>query len=119
MKINFAQVPAADVDVFGDDNLFGPDESGNFYYNFVEFGTNAGGTDEVCIADGCNRIMPIAIDNIPELIAALGECYKIAKSLEAFERIQDYVNADTQAYVTDTSIDYEPIQNVASWPFQH
>lgn len=119
MKILFAQVPAHDVDTFGDANLFGPDEAGNFYYNFVEFGTNAGGTDEVCIADGCERIMPIAVDNIPELIAALGECYKIAKSLEAFERIQDYVNADTQAYVTDTSIDYEPIQNAASWPFQH
>jgi hypothetical protein len=119
MKINFAQVPAHDVDAFGDDNLFGPDESGNFYYNFVEFGTNPGGTEEVAIVDGCDRFMPIAVDSIPELIAALGECYKIAKALEASQRIQDYVTQDNQAYVTEDSIDYEPIQNSASWPFQY
>lgn len=119
MKINFAQVPAQDVDTFGDEGLFGPDESGNFYYNYVEFGTNAGGIEEVCITDGCDRIMPISIDNIPNLIAALNECYKIALDLRRVEQMQDYVNADTQAYVTEDSIDYEPIQNVASWPFQY
>lgn len=119
MKINFAQVPAYDVDAFGDDNLFGPDYSGDFYYNYVEFGTNAGGTDEVCIVDGCDRTMPIAVDNIPDLIAALSECYKIAQGLKSAERIQDYINADTQAYITEDSIDYEPLQNIASWPFQY
>lgn len=119
MKINFAQVTPADVDTFGEDGLFGPDQSGNFYYNYVEFGTNAGGTEEVTIADGCNRMMPLTIDSIPELIIALHECYKIAKALESSQRIQDYVSTDTQAYVTDDTIDYEPIQNVVSWPFNH
>ena len=117
MKINFAQVPAHDVDVFGDDNLFGPDESGNFYYNVLEFGTNAAGTEEVVIHDTCERIMPIAVDSIPELITALGECYKIALALKSAEVISDYVNADTKAYITDDGIQYEPIQSVASWPF--
>lgn len=119
MKINFAQVPAHDVDTFGDEGLFGPDDSGNFYYNYVEYGTNPGGTDEVCITDGCNRIMPIMIDNIPELIAALEECYKIAAALRGAERIQEYVNDDTQAYITDDEIKYEPISSAASWPFKY
>ena len=119
MKINFAQVPANDVDTFGDDNLFGPDESGNFYYNYVEFGTNAGGTDEVAIVDGCERLMPIAVDNIPDLIEALRECYKIAKGLQAAERVQDYVSTDTQVYITEDSIEYEPISSVTNWPFHN
>jgi hypothetical protein len=119
MKINFAQVTPQDVDTFGEEGLFGPDESGNFYYNYVEFGTNPGGIEEVAISDGCNRFMPIAVDSIPELISALDECYKIAKALESSQRIQDYVNTNTQAYVTDDTIDYEPIQNVASWPFKY
>ena len=117
MKINFAQVPANDVDTFGDDNLFGPDDDGNFYYNYIEFGTNPGGTDEVAIVDGCDRFMPVAVDSIPELIRALNECYNIAKALESAERIEDYVTSQAQAYVTNDCIQYEPIQNVASWPF--
>jgi hypothetical protein len=117
MKINFAQVPHTDIDMFGDDNLFGPDESGNFYYNYVEFGTNPGGADEVAIHDGCNRYMPIAVEHIPALIAALDECFKIAESLRNADKILDYVSSDSQAYVNDDTIDYEPIQNAASWPF--
>lgn len=118
MKINFAQVTPQDVDTFGEEGLFGPDEAGNFYYNYVEFGTNPGGTEEVAISDGCNRTIPLTIDSIPDLIAALRECYKIAKALESSQRIQDYVSADTQAYVSDDTIDYEPIPNAASWSFQ-
>ena len=117
MKINFAQVPHQDVDAFGDDNLFGPDDAGEFYYNYIEFGTNPGGTEEVAIVDGCDRFMPIAVDNIPELIMALNECYRIAKSLQAAERIHDYVNSDNQAYVTESQVEYEPISSAASWPF--
>ena len=118
MKFNFAQVPAEDVDTFGEEGLFGPDDAGNFYYNYVEFGTNAGGTEEVAIGDGCNRYMPIAIDSIPDLISSLHECYKIAKALESSQRIQDYVSTDNQAYVTDDTIDYESIPNAARWSFQ-
>lgn len=117
MKINFAQVPAQDVDVFGDDNLFGPDESGNYYYNYVEFGTNPGGTDEVAIVDGCDRFMPISVDSIPELIATLAELYKISQGLEAAKRIEHYATSDAQAYVTESHIEYEPVCNITCWPF--
>jgi threonine dehydrogenase-like Zn-dependent dehydrogenase len=115
MKINFAQVPAQDVDTFGDDNLFGPDESGNFYYNYLEFGTNPGGTEEVAIVDGCDRFMPISVDNIPELIAALAEVYKISQSLEAAQRIEQYATSNAQAYVTESHIEYESVRDTASW----
>lgn len=117
MKINFAQVPHQDIDTFGDDNLFGPDDTGNFYYNYVEFGTNPGGTEEVAITDGCNRYMPITVEHIPDLISALAECYAIAKSLKSAEKINDYVTSQAQAYVTPNNIEYEPLQSVASWPF--
>ena len=117
MKINFAQVPHHDVDTFGDDSLFGPDDAGNFYYNYVEFGTNPGGTDEVCIVDSCDRYMPIAVDSIPDLIAALDSAYNLAQALKNAELITDYVNSDAQAHVTDNHIEYEPISRVASWPW--
>lgn len=117
MKINFAQVPATDVDAFGDDELFGPDSGGQFYYNYLEFGTNPGGTDEVAIVDGCDRFMPIAVDNIPELIKALQECYTIAKTLEAAQSIEDYVNSDSEAFVTESNIEYEPLSETVNWPF--
>jgi len=119
MKINFAQVPAEDVDTFGDDGLFGPDEGGNFYYNYVEFGTNAGGMEEVAIADGCGRYMPIAVDNIPELIKALSECYAINANIQDTQRIQEFVEGDNEAYVDCNKILYstESVSDFTDWPF--
>ena len=99
MKINFAQVPHTDIDNFGDENLFGPDESGNFYYNYLEYGTNAGGTDEVAIVDGCDRYMPIAVDNIPELITALAEVLRISHEIKFAKEITTYVESEAQADV--------------------
>ncbi len=119
MKINFAQVPHEDIDMFGEDNLFGPDESGEFYYNFVEYGTNPGGTDEVAIVDGCNRYMPIAVDNIPDLIVALVECYKIHLEISAASRTQEFVESTSEAYVNSSKVKYEsePLSQTAGWPF--
>jgi hypothetical protein len=115
MKINFAQVPANDVDVFGDDNLFGPDSDGNFYYNYVEFGTNPGGTDEVAIHDGCGRYMPIAVDNIPELIAALTEIARISDTLNLARQLEMYAESDSEAYVENDQVrhDRESVQEIA------
>ena len=115
MKINFAQVPASDVDMFGDDNLFGPDASGNFYYNYVEFGTNPGGTDEVAITDGCGRYMPIAVDNIPDLIAALTEVARISGTLDTARQLEMYVESTSEAYVENDQVRHDPksVQEVA------
>jgi hypothetical protein len=108
MKINFAQVPANDVDMFGDDNLFGPDKSGNFYYNYLEFGTNPGGVDEVAITDGCGRYMPIAVDNIPDLIAALEEVARISGTIDTARQLKMYVESTSEAYVENDQVQHDP-----------
>ena len=108
MKINFAQVPAADVDMFGEDSLFGPDAQGNFYYNYVEFGTNPGGVDEVAIHDGCGRYMPIAVDNIPDLIAALTEIARMSDKLTLAKQLNSYAESDSEAYVENDQVCHDP-----------
>lgn len=108
MKINFAQVPHADVDMFGDEGLFGPDQSGNFYYNYVEFATNPGGLEEVAIYDGCGRYMPIAVDNIPDLIAALTEVTRLSDSITLANQLTSYVESDYEAYVENDKVRHDP-----------
>jgi hypothetical protein len=108
MKINFAQVPAQDVDMFGDDSLFGPDADGNFYYNYVEFGTNPGGVDEVAIVDGCGRYMPISVDNIPDLIAALTQVVRISDTLTLARQLEMYAESNSEAYVENDQVRHDP-----------
>jgi hypothetical protein len=108
MKINFAQVPHTDIDTFGDDNLFGPDQAGNFYYNYVEYGTNPGGTDEVAIHDGCERYMPLAIETIPELIAALEEILRISAEIKFAKEVTTYVESDAEANVDNYQVKHNP-----------
>lgn len=100
MKINFAQINPEYLSCLSEANMFGPDENGDFYYNYVEFGSNAAGTDEVVIADGCARYMPISVEHIPELIIALKECYKLHTKLEKAENLQELVESDAEARVT-------------------
>ena len=108
MKINFAQVPAQDVDTFGDDNLFGPDADGNFYYNYLEFGTNPGGIDEAAITDGCGRYMPLAVESIPELITALLEIVRISEKLTLSRQLESYVESTSEAYVENDQVRHNP-----------
>jgi len=99
MKINFARVSYEELDFFTESNMFGPDENGDFYYNYVEFGTNSGGTEEVVIVDGCARYMPIPVEHIPELIEALKACYKLHNKLQKAEALEELVESDTEAYI--------------------
>jgi hypothetical protein len=116
MKINFALVPDENLDFDGTEDLFGPDDYGNYFYNAVEFGTNPGGLDEVTIHDTCNRYMPISIESIPELVMALQECYRIAKHLKAAEEVQEAVLAeDTVGVVTDEGIEYKPFESASKY----
>lgn len=107
MKINFAPAANSDIDMFGDDNLFGPDENGVYYYNAVEFGTNPGGLDEVTIHDTCNRYMPITVDSIPGLIQALSEFYNLAQQLESSKVLKSVLTSNLQAYVVEDVIEYD------------
>lgn len=99
MKINFAQVPATDVDTFGDEGLFGPDFDGNFYYNYLEFGTNPGGTDEVSIVDGCTRYMPIAVEHIPNLVDALLTAYRMHLTQKSAQDELDFIKSDDELFI--------------------
>lgn len=122
MKINFAQVPEQDVDTFGDDNLLGPDESGNFYYNSLEYGTNPGGLEEVAIADTCGRSIPIAVDSIPELMMALADVYNFHLMLEQRDNLKDLVESDFNGYAVDKEVFYEhneSVSNSVNWPFSN
>lgn len=97
MKINFAKVPSTDIQYFDTDTLF---SDGNDYYYFtLEYGTNPGGLDEVAINDGCNRVMPIAIENIPDLITALTEVYTFAKEIEAGKEQLEWALSDATGSV--------------------
>ena len=117
MNINFAQADSADVDNFGDKCLFGPDESGNFYYHTVEFGTNPGGTDEVVIADGCGRSIPVCVEHIPDLVAALLEVQRINVTLTLGKQLTAYVESDAQANVDNYQIkhNYESVQEAVKF----
>lgn len=99
MKINFAQVPANDVDMFGDEGLFGPDDSGNFYYNYVEYGTNPGGMEEVAITDGCNRYMPISMEHVACLIDALLTAYRLHLTQKSAATELEMIESDHEMFI--------------------
>lgn len=107
MKINFAQVPHEDIDTFGESGLFGPNDSGDYFYNYVEYGTNNGGLDEVSIVDGCGRYMPISVEHISDLIVALEEIQSLSDTIKAGEALAYYAESNhDEAYVDNTSVKY-------------
>lgn len=97
MKIYFSEASLDDIDTFGDEGTFNViDNNGNsrYFYNGVEHGTNPGGIEEVTIFDGCNRIMPISVDSIPALIAALNECLANYNIIQEATQVRDAVEDD-------------------------
>jgi len=81
MKYFFGQVPAEDVNMFGDEGLF--EYNGDSYYNMVEFGTNPGGTDDLVIADSIGRLVPVSIEHIGTLIQVLEDIQETLSMIEA------------------------------------
>lgn len=106
MKINFAQVSPEELDYFGSDELFKSTDGTKYFYFTAEYGTNPGGMDEVAIHDGCNRYMPIAVDNIPDMIKALQELHSIAKEIELNDKIRDLVTSDIVASIDQNRVAY-------------
>lgn len=116
MKIYFSLVSSYDVDNFGDEGLLGPNEAGDFFYNEVEFGTNSGGLDEVAISDGCGRYIPICVDTIPELIAALSQIHSISAHITEAQKLIAIAESQTAGYVYEEYVhfDGESVQNTIS-----
>jgi hypothetical protein len=114
MKIYFNQVPDADVEFFGDSGIFGPNDADNFFYNYVEFGSNPGGIEEVMIADGCDRGVPLNMDAIPDLIQALDKAYELWVKINYGNTVQTIAeNSEVEMYVEDNEVTFnaESVQN--------
>ena len=90
MNIYFGAVKKSEVE--DEDGMYVAEDAPNhmFYYG-VEYGTNPGGTDEVLIFDGCDRSVPIDIENVPALIQALARYYKVYTGLSLAEKIKEQV----------------------------
>lgn len=117
MKIYFNQVPDTDVEFFGDSGIFGPNDADNFFYNYVEFGSNAAGFEEVVVADGCDRMVPINMDAVPDLVEALNKAYELWLQIKMSEKlVQIAENPDVEMYVEDNEITFssESVQNAVS-----
>jgi len=70
MKIYFGAESVTEV--MDSSGMLGcPGEPNKLYYYGVEFGSNVGGIDEVCIFDGCDRSIPIDIESVEPMIKAL------------------------------------------------
>jgi hypothetical protein len=96
MKIYFGN---ANDDTYMDDGLFEVNE--NRYYYGVEHGTGPGGLDEVRMFDGCKRYLPIHIEAIPELIAALQEVQKIGEAIKHAQEMTERAESHAKGYVTE------------------
>lgn len=96
MKIYFGKASDQDVNVFGTDGLL--EHNGDFYSGCVEFGSNPGGIEDVMIMDGCNRRLPISVDNLYEVCVILSEFSNLHGEITAAEELREYVeSADNEA----------------------
>lgn len=103
MKIYFGKADQHDVGLFGDEGTFSIDRNGEtfMFYQGVEHGTNPGGMDEVRIFDGCNRSIPISIEQVPELIEALTYCYNNYNTINQGSNLVTRIESDEEIFVTD------------------
>lgn len=107
MKIYFSQIPDHDIDSFGDDEVLGPNQHGDYFYNQVEFGTNAGGVDEVAISDTCGRYVPICVDSIPDLVRALLQCYNMKSIMDCGDNIKAIAESDVDGHVEYNEVEFD------------
>jgi hypothetical protein len=101
MKIYFSEV----LDLTDTDDTF--EYNDNYFYNYVEFGTNAGGMDEIAIVDTCRRYMPVSIEQVPDLITALQSCYNIHMKVLKAEELKILAESDEAAYVECDEVQYD------------
>jgi hypothetical protein len=87
MKIYFGSQEKDSV--LDTDGMFQTESEPDFcFYYGLEFGSNAGGTNEVVIFDGCERTIPVDIESVPTLIEALQRCYDMHQQLEHAEQLK-------------------------------
>lgn len=106
MNIYFSEVTKDDIESWGDEGTFvTKDHYGEvrYFYNGVEHGTNPGGIEEVRIFDGCNRSIPIAVDNIPDLIEALQFCLNNVETIQHAQRLEHELSCPNHNHFVEDS----------------
>lgn len=86
MKFYFSK---QDSEFYSDSNFVDKEDSYNFC---VEYGTNPGGTEEVLIQDNCDRVMPINIADLPQLIRILATVVDTANCVAEAEALFEDIN---------------------------
>lgn len=104
MKIYFGN---ANEDIFSD-GLF--ELNGDQFYYGVEHGTGPGGLDEVRLFDGCNRYLPVHVEAIPELIAALQEVQTIQEAVSRARDLTERAESDVEGSVREAWEDYYDVK---------
>jgi len=104
MKIYFGN---ANEDIFSD-GLF--ELNGDQFYYGVEHGTGPGGLDEVRLFDGCNRYLPVHVEAIPELIAALQEVQMIQEAVSRARELTERAESNVEGSVREAWDDYYDVK---------
>ena len=89
MKIYFGEVSEQELDEFGTDGFLQRD--GRYFSGAVEFGTNAGGIDDVVVMDGCGRSIPLSVEHLGQIVAAFQECGALYNEIAEAEQLRNDV----------------------------
>jgi hypothetical protein len=92
MKYFIGQVAAEDIRDFGVDGLF--EYGGDYYYNVIEFGTNAGGMEDFVISDTAGRSIPLSTEHISTLIEILTDIQESLEAIETGKNTQEFINSN-------------------------
>lgn len=108
MQIYFGAVPQDQV--FDADAMFVSErDDDNYFYYGIEYGSNPGGTDEVLVYDGLDRMVPVDIESVPAMIKALEIAYtlhkSVAQSRQLIDQIEDMVERDDETVTVSHIID--------------
>ena len=120
MKIYIHESSQEDIDMFDLDGVLGPDDNGNYFYQYLEYGTNAGGFDEFAIGDGCGRMVPFAIESIDELISALKAIRDASEDIKEADELKEKIASEGTTYVNvfgEVNWDTESLQDNSSESF--
>ncbi len=76
-------------------------EVGDSKYEFcIEYGSNAGGVDEICIKDSIGRYIPINIDSLGGLQVAINRIIDINEEYKEMVELQESIDSPTYTEVS-------------------
>lgn len=100
MKIFFGAVDYDPSEADASELFLTKEEPTKYFYYQLEWGTNAGGMDDVMLRDTCGREVPISIDHIENLIDALARVRDLNNDIRRGESVKEEVEGDTEETVT-------------------